>query len=49
VLKPAEPKSTVVPLPPKVPVYVTYMTVTVKPDGAPVFHKDIYGRDAKIA
>ncbi|MFM6933161.1 MAG: L,D-transpeptidase family protein [Novosphingobium sp.] len=46
--KPAEPKSTVVPLPQKVPVYVTYMTVTVKPDGALAFHKDIYGRDAKI-
>ena len=46
---PAEPKSTVVPLPYKIPVYVTYMTVTVNPDGGPVFHKDIYGRDAKIA
>lgn len=45
---PAEPKSTVVSLPQKVPVYVTYMTVTVKPDGAVSFHKDIYGRDAKI-
>ncbi len=47
--KPAEPKSTVVSLPQKVPVYVTYMTVTVKPDGAVAYHKDIYGRDAKIA
>ncbi len=47
--KPAEPKSTVVPLPQKIPVYVIYMTVTVKPDGAVAFHRDIYGRDAKIA
>lgn len=49
IAKPAEPKSTVVPLPQKVPVYVTYMTVTVKQDGGVSFHKDIYGRDAKIA
>lgn len=47
--RPAEPKSTVVSLPQRIPVYVTYMTVTMKPDGGPVFHKDIYGRDAKIA
>lgn len=47
--KPSEPKSTVVPLAQKVPVYVTYMTVTVKQDGEVAFHKDIYGRDAKIA
>lgn len=45
----AEPKSTVVALPHKVPVYVIYQTVTVKPDGALAFHKDIYGRDGAIA
>lgn len=42
-------KSTVVTLPEKIPVFVLYMTVAVKPDGTLAFHKDIYGRDAVIA
>jgi murein L,D-transpeptidase YcbB/YkuD len=46
--KPPEPKSTVVPLAQKIPVYVTYMTVTVGKDGSVAYHKDIYGRDARL-
>ncbi|MFM5906200.1 MAG: L,D-transpeptidase family protein [Novosphingobium sp.] len=46
--QPPEPKSTVVPLAEKIPVYVTYMTVTVGKDGAVAYHKDIYGRDARL-
>lgn len=47
--QPAQLRSTVVNLPVKIPVYVTYMTVTRRDDGSLAYHKDIYGRDALIA
>ncbi|PLK26978.1 L,D-transpeptidase family protein [Novosphingobium sp. TH158] len=46
---PPQPKSTVVHLPVRIPVYVTYMTVTVRSDGSLAYHRDIYGRDARLA
>ena len=42
-------KSVVVKLPKPLPVYVTYFTTSVRPDGSVAFHKDIYGRDAAIS
>lgn len=44
-----EDKSVVVPLPRSLPVYVAYFTVDTNVNGQVRFHRDIYGRDAKIA
>ena len=38
--------TTTISLPERLPVYVTYFTATVDADGAVVFKRDIYGRDA---
>src|SRR6185503_8797967 len=37
-----------IPLPRRVPVYLTYFTASVDDDGRAHFHRDIYGRDAPI-
>ncbi len=42
-------KSTIVALAKPLPVYVTYFTVDLTPDGTLAWHKDIYKRDVKIA
>jgi murein L,D-transpeptidase YcbB/YkuD len=34
--------------PESVTLYVTYRTVTVGADGAPVFRDDVYGRDKRV-